>query len=186
MCDKQILKNHPKRKLYNNIASKYTTILIQNFRKECVLHMQQNLGQAQTKTEQKIVSIYFVKKNRSRWIFGWNYKKVSLSFCSTPTHNCNFLSEEKDNLQKKRKKSCFCRFFACFYFNHTFSASYLQLEQKGGKKNFDNQAYFPKEKSTESNDKTKLIEQILYFFNLLIVMKPIASWYLYVETYFDL
>ena len=64
LCDKQILKNHPKRKLYNNIASKYTTILIQNFRKECVLHMQQNLGQAQTKTEQKIVSIYFVKKKQ--------------------------------------------------------------------------------------------------------------------------
>ena len=136
--------------------------------------MQQNLGQAQTKTEQKIVSIYFVKKTGAAESLVETTKKF-LSLFVLLQHTTATSFQRKKTICKKEKKSCFCRFFACFYFNHTFSASYLQLEQKGGKKIFDNQAYFPKEKSTESNDKTKLIEQILYFFNLLIVMKPIAS-----------
>ena len=137
--------------------------------------MQQNLGQAQTKTEQKIVSIYFVKKTGAAESLVETTKKFLSLFVLLQHTTATSFQRKKTICKKREKNSCFCRFFACFYFNHTFSASYLQLEQKGGKKNFDNQAYFPKEKSTESNDKTKLIEQILYFFNLLIVMKPIAS-----------
>ena len=103
MCDKQILKNHPKRKLYNNIASKYTTILIQNFRKEYVLHMQQNLGQAQTKTEQKIVSIYFVKKTGAAESLVETTKKF-LSLFVLLQHTTATSFQRKKTICKKREK----------------------------------------------------------------------------------
>ena len=96
--------------------------------------MQQNLGQAQTKTEQKIVSIYFVKKTGAAESLVETTKKF-LSLFVLLQHTTATSFQRKKTICKKEKKSCFCRFFACFYFNHTFSASYLQLEQKGGKKN---------------------------------------------------
>ena len=117
--------------------------------------MQQNLGQAQTKTEQKIVSIYFVKKTGAAESLVETTKKF-LSLFVLLQHTTATSFQRKKTICKKEKKSCFCRFFACFYFNHTFSASYLQLEQKGGKKNSTIKPTSQRKKARKANIKPNL------------------------------
>ena len=65
--------------------------------------MQQNLGQAQTKTEQKIVSIYFVKKTGAAESLVETTKKF-LSLFVLLQHTTATSFQRKKTICKKREK----------------------------------------------------------------------------------